>query len=202
MFGVVLAFAATPAIAQDRARPADWKVRFDRPSANDSALYFVDMPPGWHITTGPAAILYDPARVGTGEYRVSSETYLFPGERREAFGVFTGGQDLQGADQRYTYFLIRKNGQFLIKQRRGSATSELHPWTTHQAIVPHDGGEGTAKNILEIDVAKDSVSFMVNGETVARLPREQCDTEGIVGLRINHALNVHVSTLAVEPVSP
>lgn len=197
-FLMAAAALATPVSAQDE-RPADWKVRFDRPSAHDSTLYFVDMPPGWHITTGPAAILYHPQRVASGAYRVSSETYLFPGERREAFGVFVGGQDLEGPAQRYVYFLVRKDGRFLIKQRRGSSTSELHPWTEHPAIVKHDGGEGTAKNVLEIDVGAATVTFLVNGAAVAALPREGLETDGIVGLRVNHALNIHVSTLNVEP---
>jgi len=195
----LVAVAATPLMAQDLERPADWKVRFDRPTASDSTLYFVDMPPGWHITTGPAAIFYDPQRVGSGEYRVSSETYLFPGERREAFGVFVGGQDLETADQRYVYFLVRKDGRFLIKQRHGSSTTELHAWTEHPSIVKHDGGTGTAKNVLGIAVGSDTVTFTVNGATVARLPREDLPTDGVVGLRVNHALNIHVTTLDVEP---
>ena len=61
---LLLAFVvlSPPVQAQDEelTRPPDWMLRFDRP-APDSAIYFVDMPPGWHITTGPAAILYDPA---------------------------------------------------------------------------------------------------------------------------------------------
>jgi hypothetical protein len=194
----LFAAAATPLLAQDLERPTGWKVRFDRPTTHDSTLRFVDMPPGWHITTGPAAIFYDPARVAAGTYRVSSETYLFPGERREAFGVFIGGQDLETPNQRYVYFLIRKDGRFLIKQRRGSSASELQGWTEHSAIVKHDGGEGTAKNVLGIDVTSDTVTFLVNGATVARLPREGLTTDGIVGLRVNHALNIHVTTLDVE----
>jgi len=95
-------------------------------------------------------------------------------------------------------FLIRKDGQFLIKRRNGSETPTLHPWTEHSAILKHDGGEGTAKNVLEIHVRAQEVHFLVNGETVASLPWSEVDTEGVVGLRVNHNLNLHVTNLDIK----
>ena len=48
--------------AADAAKlPAGWHVRADGAAAHGT-VSFVDMPPGWHITTGPSVILYDPAR--------------------------------------------------------------------------------------------------------------------------------------------
>ncbi|MBE0594937.1 MAG: hypothetical protein IH616_21340 [Gemmatimonadales bacterium] len=199
LFIAALAAAATPAMAQEEelTRPPDWIVRFDRPAA-DSAIYFVDMPPGWHITTGPAAILYHPGQVAKGSYRLASEIYLFPGERLEGFGVFFGGSDLEGDAQAYTYFLIRKDGQFLVKDRRGEETTTLIPWTASSAIVAHDGGEGTAKNVIEVHVGPASVGFFVNGQEVGRLERNGLQADGVVGLRVNHRLNVHVTQLTIE----
>jgi len=194
-----LSLLAAPMAAQDLERPADWKIRFDRP-APDTALYFVSMPPGWHITTGPAAILYDPKQHAEGDYRVEAETHLFPGERLEGFGIFIGGNDLQGANQSYLYFLIRKDGSYLIKRRSGSDTEVIVPWTKHDSIVKHEGGEGTAKNVLAIECGPDQVQFFVNGTKVNSLPRADLDVEGIVGLRVNHRLNVHVTSLEVTPV--
>jgi hypothetical protein len=196
---LTLTALAAPAEAQDEefTRPPDWMVRFDRP-APDSAIYFVDMPPGWHITTGPAAILFDPAMTADGTYHVRSEIFLFPGERLEGYGIFIGGSDLQGDGQAYTYFLLRKDGQFLVKERRGSETGTLVPWTAHAAIVPHEGGEDPVKNVVEVDVGADGVAFIVNGETVHRLDRTAIATDGVVGLRVNHRLNLHVASLTVE----
>jgi hypothetical protein len=190
---------AVSAEAQDEelTRPPDWIVRFDRPAA-DSAIYFVDMPPGWHITTGPSAILYDPAMTASGTYHLRSEIFLFPGERLEGYGVIFGGSDLQGDGQVYTYFLLRKDGRFLVKERRGSETETLVPWTAHRAVVPHEGGEDPVKNVVEVDVGADDVTFIVNGETVHRLDRAAIAVDGIVGLRVNHRLNLHVASLTVE----
>ncbi len=192
-----LAASAPVLSAQELQRPADWKTRFDR-TAPDSALYFVTMAPGWHITSGPSAILYDPARVARGEYRVRAEIVLFPGDRREGFGVFVGGENLEAANQSYLYFLIRKDGRFLIKHRAGSDTHVLTPWTEHSAIVKHPGGEERVENVLEIVAGAEQVAFLINGEEVASLPRGEMNVDGIVGLRVNHGLDLHVTDLSVE----
>lgn len=196
---LLYAFLVTPAAGQEEGPPADWKVRFDRPSA-DADIKFVSMPPGWHITTGPAAILYNPEMEAAGEYRLRAEIFLFPpGERREGFGVFVGGESLEADDQSYLYFLIRKDGRYLIKRRAGSQTEVLVDWTEHPAIVKHEGGEGNVKNVLEIKAGAEKVEFLVNGKVVRTMPRSGLDCEGIVGLRVNHALDIHVAALAVEP---
>jgi hypothetical protein len=194
---LALSFIAPALVAQDQERPTDWTVRFDRPGSPDSAVYFVNMEPGWHITSGPSGILYDPSRVAKGEYRVKSEIHLFPGERREGFGIFIGGKDLADQNQSYVYFLLRKDGRYIVKQRNGAQTPTIVPWTSHEAIVPQTGDEN-AKNLLEVAVGAEKLDFYVNGKMVTSLPRGDLDTDGIVGLRVNHQLNLHVSSLAVE----
>ena len=193
--GLALSFIAGPLAAQELERPADWNVRYDRPS-NDS-LYFVTMTPGWHITTGPSGIFYNPSNAAEGEYRVSSEIYLFTGDRREGYGIFIGGNNLESNDQSYLYFLIRKDGRYIIKQRNGLEAPTITPWTQHAAIVQQAGDEN-AKNVLAIEVGNDELSFYVNDELVTSVPRSQLPTDGIVGLRVNHALNLHVTNHEVE----
>ncbi|MFQ5535970.1 MAG: hypothetical protein ACE5GJ_00840 [Gemmatimonadota bacterium] len=197
-------FPGAPALAaQEMSRPAGWKVRFDRANATEADLEtFVDMPPGWHITTGPAAIFWEPDRVASGDFKAEAEIFLFdPMGRREAFGIFVGGRDLEGPNQRYTYFLIRDGGEFLIKTRSGSETSTLMPWTPNEAILSFAdrGSETTVRNVLSVEAKGDSVRFAVNGKTVAKLPRQEVDSDGVVGLRVNHRLNLHISRLDVTP---
>ena len=197
---LLLASSTAPAQQPEQKQelPAGWKVRVDRSDASAADVKFWNMPPGWHTTTGPAAILYNPANSASGEYRLESESFLFPGEHLEGFGVFFGGKNLDQDTQTYTYFLIRKDGRFIVKVREGAATRTLIPWTEHAAIVKHPGGEATAKNVLAVQVGKENVEFFVNGQRVGTLPRAQLPTDGTVGLRINHHLNVHVTTLTVE----
>lgn len=191
---------ATPALAQqgsETSRPAGWRIRYDRPNAVDSTLVFVDMAPGWHITTGPSALLWHPDSAARGDFRLESEIFLFPGDRAEGVGVVVGGQALDSASQRYTYFLVRKDGKFSVRRRDGAQASDLVPWTAHAAVTPQDKPDANARNVLAVDARGDSVAFLVNGQEVARLPRATVSPDGIVGLRVNHRLNVHVASLKV-----
>jgi len=189
--------------------PESWNVRLDHSNADvvigaveDSVdIFFVNMSPGWHITTGPAAIFYHPDYIAEGNYTLESTIHLFdPEERREAYGVFMGGQNLEGDDIMYDYFLLRNSGEFLVKRRMGSETSLLQDWTFNESV--HMFGpdpESSVTNHLQVDVHADSITFSVNGTEVSSLSRDQVMTDGTVGLRINHALNVHVSDLKVTP---
>ncbi|MCY4000882.1 MAG: hypothetical protein OXF84_08780 [Bacteroidetes bacterium] len=190
--------------------PESWKVRLDHSSPDavigavpDSVdIFFVNMTPGWHITTGPAAIFYHPDLMAEGNYVLESILHLFdPGSRREAFGIFMGGHDLEGDEIMYDYFLLRNSGEFLIKRRTGSETSLIQDWTASDSIVTFGPEtESSVKNHLRVDVLSDTVTFSVNGTEVASAPRDQVMTDGVAGLRINHALNVHVSDLKVTPL--
>lgn len=194
-----------PAAAQDLQRPSDWEVRFDDPGASEADLeMFVEMPPGWHVTTGPAAIFWDPANSASGDFRLEMEVFLFdPGRRREAFGLFVGGRSLDAPDQEYTYFLLRNGGEYIIKRREGSQAPTIRPWTGHDAVKAFSDraqGESSVSNVLAVEARGETVRFLVNGDEVASLPRSEVPVDGIYGIRINHALNVHVSRLEVSPL--
>ena len=187
--------------------PSNWKVRLDRPAENvtigsepDKAdIYFVNMVPGWHITTGPAAIFWHPDSRAGDTYRAETVIHLFdPRGRNEAFGLFIGGDDLEGEHQVYSYFLLRNSGEYLIKNRESDDTEIVRNWSDAPSMHPFtEDTETSARNELAVEVGEKSVAFIVNGEEVARVGRDRLYTDGIVGLRINHRLNVHVEDLAV-----
>lgn len=195
---------ATPLAAQDLQRPPDWQVRFDQEGASEDDLEtFVSMPPGWHVTSGPAAIYWDPAHVAEGTYRLEMDVYLFdPGQRREAFGILVGGHDLDASDQTYTYFLIRNGGEFIVKRRVGIDAPTLHPWTAHAAVRSYaDRGEdASVLNRLVVEAGESTVRFLVNGEEVWRAPRVDLSMDGVFGFRVNHGLNLHVARLEAVPL--
>ena len=192
--------------------PEGWKLRLDKPSdevklvseedPSHSNIFFVNMTPGWHITTGPAAILYHPALKATGDFRAKATLHLFPpGERNEAYGLFIGGQGLEGGEQSYLYFVLRKTGEYLVKRRDGSETSVVKNWTAHPSIVPSTAEtSGSVKNDIAVEAHSETIRFFVNGELVAETDREGMPADGVVGLRVNHHLNLHVSDLSVSPL--
>ena len=94
-------------------------------------------------------------------------------------------------------FLLRDTGEYLIKKRVGAETPTVVGWTVSDAIVKWPG-EGTAENVIEVSVGSSAVDFSINGTVVHRLPRSELDTDGTLGLRLNHALNVHVSEVKIE----
>ena len=192
-----LFLCATPLAAQNEL-PASWKIRFDEPATAESLLFYVEMPPGWHVTTGPAAILYDPEWRTSGRYRVATEVFIFPGEHREGFGIFVGGQGLTRTHPSYLDFQIRGDGYYRIEQRENGHIRSLAPWMAHSSIVKQEGSDGTAKNALAIEVESAQLTFYVNGDSLTTLPNDGMSVEGTVGFRIDRDVNVHVTDLMIE----
>lgn len=211
-FGVANLHAQQPdpdkPVPENLAVPSEWEVRLDNPDddvtigadSESSDIYFVNMKPGWHITTGPRAIFWHPASDAEGTYRAHTKIYLFdPEGRNEAFGLFFGGQNLKEENQTYTYFLLRNSGEYLIKKRIGDDTEVVKDWTKTTAMSVYDEStESSVPNTLSIEVGEDEVRFFVNGEQVDTMPKDGLDTEGFVGLRVNHRLNLHIEDFGVE----
>jgi hypothetical protein len=178
--------------------PDGWKHRFDLTNMKLEHVRFMTHGTSYHVTSGPPGIYYTTAMTAGGNYTVRATfTQLSEGTHREGYGPFIGGRDLDGAGQRYTYFLVRKDGKFLIKQRDGTNTKGVTDWTAHAAIKPF-GADKKMTNELAIAVGEDAVRFLINGTEVATRPRSEVDTEGIVGLRVNHNLDLMVEGFAVE----
>lgn len=72
----------------------------------EGAWLFGTMAPGWHITTRPGAILFEPNYSSRGRFVVESESFLFPGASNAGFGVFVGGKDLEGRPS-YVAFVVQ-----------------------------------------------------------------------------------------------
>ena len=190
---------AAPKIENGGVFPAGWAARPDE-GGKLTEVSLVSMAPGWHVVTATSGIMYRSQDQASGKYEASTKLHLFAGggAREEAFGLFIGGKDLAGPGQRYTYFLIRGDGTFKIKRRNGaSATDVTKDWTPSAAIVKV-GAEGSVANELLVVVGKDKVSFRVNGQEVYSAPAAGVDTDGIVGLRVNHNLSLHVESLGVK----
>ncbi len=186
------------------ARTLGWQVRPDRDNGSLATLAFVEMKPGFHVTTNRfSGIMYHPATTANGNYTATMTVHFFApkSQHHEAYGLFVGGSNLASAEQGYTYFVIRNSGEYLIRRRTGATTVDVAPWTKHEAIAvrPADApATTTAKNTLAITTTRDSVQFLVNGTVVASRPRSELGVDGLVGMRINHMLDLHVSELTVK----
>ena len=183
--------------------PPGWHVRTDgnRPLAN---VKFDSMSVGHHVTLGPAAIFWRDGDNATGSYTVEAEFWQFRSDthrdHREGYGLLIGGSALQAAGERYTYFLIRDDGMFLIKRRMGDSTwAVTQGWTASDAVAKRDSATAATplENTLAIRLAPAKATFLVNGKPVYTAKADDVDASGIVGFRVNHNLNVHLGALEI-----
>lgn len=193
-----LAFAIAVALgraeAQDTAPPPHWRIAYDSKPATNPV--FVKMPPGFHVTMGPGAVLWDPRVPGDARFEVRGEVFVFPNSSDGEVAVMIGGRALGTPRASWTAFAIRRDGAVGILQRRDGATSTLRPWATHAAIKAASGEE-PALNALVVRVDS-AVTFSVNGALVAQLSREQIGvTDGTTGWRVGAGVNLHISTFDV-----
>ena len=201
-YSSVLMFTVIAASAVFAQAPKGWKMRVDRSAtASDpdapGNIKFVTMGTGFHATNPQAAVYWNPQNTATGNYTLkASFTLMKPSGHTNYYGLIFGGSDLDGPQQKYTYFMVAQDGTWLIKRRDGDAS------TSDVAKKPDDavkkpGGDGKSINALEVRVAGDKIDYVVNGKVVQSTPRSGVKTDGIYGIRVNHLLEVQVDGFSV-----
>lgn len=194
----IVVLVGTVALAQGGALPSGWRMQVDGASHGAEGVRFSPMAGGFHVMTGPAAIFYRPDLTKSGTYELHATfTQMSPTGHAEAYGLIFGGSALDKDSQKYTYFLIRQDGQFLIKRRDGARAPTIADWTPH-AIIKKTDATTKGINALAVAVGSDRVRFLVNGTQVSSARPADVDASGIVGLRINHNLNVHIDNFGVK----
>ncbi|SPF56270.1 conserved exported hypothetical protein [Candidatus Sulfopaludibacter sp. SbA4] len=194
--------ALAPLVAQ---APAGWKVRVDHStSATDpdgaGTIKFVTMGSGFHATNPQAAVYWNPSNTATGTYTLKGTfTLMKPSGHTNYYGLVFGGSNLDGAQQKYLYFVVAQNGTWLVKARDGDATPTVSSKTPSDAVKkPDDTGKST--NALEVRVGADKIDYVVNGTVVYSTPKSgaTANTDGTYGIRVNHLLEVHIDGFGVS----
>jgi hypothetical protein len=186
-------------VAGRRTLPPGWHARADKNKPLDDAM-IVRKGDGMHVTLGPAVVLWRDAHRASGNYRVVATFTQNANPRHpEGYGLFIGGSHLTDTQNRYTYFLVRGDGKFLVKRRITADSTALvtNGWTDSDAIATADAA-GKATNELGILVRKGKVSFQVNGKEVFSAKAVDLDAQGMVGYRVNHTLDVHLGALGIR----
>lgn len=179
--------------------PEGWNVRTER-NAPTATVKFVAMGGGYHATMGPAAIMWRDADVASGNYHtVATFTQTKAPMHPEAYGLIVGGKHLADSAQSYTYLIVRGTGEFSIWRRAGYANkpTAVVPWTANAAVHRADSA-GAATNELAVQIKDGKASFTVNGTEVFSTAAANVDAAGIVGYRVNHNLDVHLSAIGIH----
>jgi hypothetical protein len=189
---------AAPLLAQ---APAGLRMRVDRSqNAEDPDdrpdLHVVAKGNGFQVTGGPAGTFWNPKHTAEGNYTAKVVfTLLKPSGHTNYYGLIFGGSALEGANQAYTYFLVAQDGTYVVRNRIGEKVTDVQR-TAHAAIKQPDAS-GRSTNTVEIRVAGETVSYVVNGTVVHTSPRSAVRTTGLVGVRVNHLLDVMVEGVEV-----
>lgn len=197
---VLLTALVAPAAAQNL---ASLKVRVDRSTSaqdpDDSPdLKVVAMGKGVRVTGGPAGTFWSASDTAAGNFTVRATLNLQqPSNHTNYYGLIFGGANLDGAAQTYTYFVVAQNGTWQVRHRDGDAVQTVGRGP-HAAVAQPDAS-GKSTNRLEVRVAGDTISYVVNGQVVHTTPRTglTAKTDGLVGVRVNHMMDVQVEGLEI-----
>jgi hypothetical protein len=196
---LLISYVTLPLSAQS---PEGWKMRVDRSqSAQDPDdrpdLTFVSKGKVLHVKGGPAGTFWDARNNAAGTYTLKATFNLNqPSSHTNYYGLVFGGAQLEGTNQAYSYFVVAQDGSFLIRQRVGNDVKDVAR-APHQAVKRPDG-TGRSTNTLEVRVTGDTVSYVVNGTIVHSLAKNAVTTDGIVGFRVNHQLDVAVEGFELQ----
>jgi hypothetical protein len=179
--------------------PEGWRVRVDQSrNAQDPDdtpnLKVATVGSGMRVTGGPAGTFWNPAHTVSGNYTVKGNfTLMEPSSHPNYYGLIFGGSSLDSPNQRYVYFLVAQDGTYIIRRRNGETVEDVKSGTPHAAVRRPDAS-GRSVNALEVRVAGDTISYVVNGTVVHTTPKTGvlASTDGLVGVRINHVLDVQV----------
>lgn len=202
-----LALAATTARGQELQPPPGWRVIRDSVAAPGDSVSLVMMPPGWHMTTGAAALVFDPQRTAAGRFTIESQVFLFPSTRDEGYGLFLGGRNLGTDSASYLAVLLRADGAVAVQQHRRGVTTMLRDWARHDSVAIRKADE-PVKNVLRLDISPRQLTVAVNRAEVAKLSIAANSADGQFGFSLGASTNVHVSALdltlhlAPQPVTP
>ena len=180
--------------AAEAGLPSGYHAVFDQSGAKATDVSYSENQPGrWQVTTGPAHILFSPGDTARKKYVVSATfEQLQAPSHPEAFGVFIGGSKLATPNTRYTYFLVRGDGMYMVKVRDGATTRTVTDWTAHPSI-PRQDASGKALYGIRIQVADRTANVSVNGIPITTISGKDMPLDGIAGVRINHNLHLLVT---------
>jgi hypothetical protein len=197
----VFVLILTAAASMAAQTPRGWMLRADgstNPSDPDrpGAIQFMATNGGFHVVTPQAGVFWHPQNTASGTYSLKGTfTLVRPSSHTNYYGLVFGASALEGASQRYTYFLVGQNGTWLLKERNGNDVRDIVGRTAHASVARPDAS-GRSVNNLEVRVAADKVDYLVNGTVVHSAPKQGTATDGVYGFRVNHELDVQVSGLA------
>jgi len=184
-----------------------WKGKVDVGGGNKQGLAITDSKfapegSGFRLTTGPAAVYWNPANTAKGDYTVKAtfrepkQSYSHP----HPFGVFIGGNKLDSDQQTFVYCVAYRDGTYVIRQFNGPTATTLAKKTAHAAINKAAGPEAEVTNEVGWTVKGNRAECVINGQAVQGFDKTELvgagkleSTDGVYGIRVSHNSDAIVS---------
>ena len=159
------------------------------------------------VTTGPAIAYYHPSNTATGTYTVKAtfteKEFMGLNGHAHPYGVFIGGNDLNGSAASYLYCTAYGDGRFIVRGFGPAAFALGRPAAA--ASVNKAGAKGQpVTQEIAINVNADNVECAINGTVVASFPKSDVvaagklkSTDGIYGVRFGHNTEATITGLTM-----
>jgi hypothetical protein len=162
---------------------------------------------GYRLTTGPAALYWNPANVGKGDFTVKA-TFTEPKQaynHPHPYGVFIGGSALDTDAPNALYCAAYRNGNYIVRGFSGGKRFDVVAKPApNDAVKKASGPEAEVVQEVGWTVKGDKLECVVNGTAVwsgtkadvtgaGKLP----STDGVTGIRVSHNSDAIVSNFAV-----
>lgn len=162
---------------------------------------------GYRLMTGPAALYWNPANTGKGDFTVSA-TFAEekqPYDHPHPYGVFIGGANLDTAPTAL-YCVAYRNGTYIVRGfSEGKRFDIVGRPTAHEAVKKAASPTDPVTQEVALSVKGDTVSCSINGTAVwtgtkadVTGPGKLTSTDGVTGIRVSHNSDALVTGFAVK----
>jgi hypothetical protein len=162
---------------------------------------------GFRVTTGPAALYWNPASVAKGDYTVKA-TFTEPKQtinHPHPFGVFIGGSSLDSGAPTALYCTAYRNGNFIIRGFNNGKRFDVVGRPTPNDAVHKADPEAQVVQEVAWNVRGDKVECVINGTSVWSGTKADVtgdgklqSTDGIAGIRVSHNSDAIVTNFGVS----
>ena len=160
------------------------------------------------IHTGPAMHFWNPANTGAGDFTVSATftepKYMSSNDHPHPYGVFIGGSNLDNDKTTALYCAAYGRGTFIVREFGPGVTNVNGRGASSDAVHKAAGRGEQVEQTIALQVKGDSVSCLINGTSVGTYPKSDVvgpgkltSTDGIVGIRVAHNVDVNVKDFKV-----
>jgi len=161
---------------------------------------------GMRLMTGAAALYWNPANVGKGDFSVKAtfDEAKQPYNHPHPYGVFIGGKGLDGDQPQALYCAAYRSGNYIVRGFSGGKPFGIVQKPTPNDAIAKGAADAPVKQEVALRVSGDKVECTVNGTSVWSAAKADVvgagkldSTDGITGIRVSHNSDALVSNFAV-----